>query len=155
MAFILSAQRDSEHYSSDLFEAYLAYLDSIQKFFPPKAFEIARNASWYGMDSDGPHDATLKEMQLNDHWSEEGETSCSLVMVIEKTNGEELKLEYAGVSSYNLEMPKDTGNNHGMWRYDEFSLDSPYQVKHEIEWSDGAVWKICATELCIHPPIKT
>ena len=44
-------------------------------------------------------------------------------------------------------MSRDESGIHGGWRYDEFTLSDEGLVIHTIEWGDGPVWTIKATDL--------
>gem|GEM_PF-4820256 len=62
--------------------------------------------------------------------------------------GATIQLRYPKVFHYRFECRFDMSGNHGGWRYDEFSCsEEPGRFVHTIEWGDGAVWVIEASDL--------
>jgi hypothetical protein len=56
-------------------------------------------------------------------------------------------LRYPLVYRYELKMAESSQGIHGDWRYDEFTLTAEGNLLHTIEWADGALWVIEASDL--------
>ena len=126
-------------------EQYYDYLRSACEKIPTSAREFAL-ADWRmnAEDHRCPHDSWLEDIKIFE--SSAGERKQHRFSQIEiKLLGAYhdgfLFLSYKNVKKYSLNNNNDS-NGHGDWLYDEVRLSENDSVLHEIEFANGAIWKI-------------
>ena len=150
MSYILSDRRDSLEFTAEHLRRYQEYLVSMRNRFPRSAYAIATSDWWYSFeDPRAPHDSALASLRMTDTWAstEDRPQFCSITVELEAANGGRIILTYPEVRKYNLTMPGEPSQIHGDWRYDEFTISDEDLLVHSIEWADGPVWTITATDL--------
>jgi hypothetical protein len=150
MSYVLSACRDSDNFSDDLFDLYFNYIESLKVLISESAYLTASNVNWYQFGTQSPHDGYLDTLIVKDHFidSDDSVSYCNIIIILECENEGRRSLKkicYKHVVQYLF--CNDSAFDHRDWRYDEFSLYKPGFFKHEIEWGDGARWLICAKEI--------
>lgn len=152
MSYILSINRDNDSVEEarENWSAYEAYLRKHESVAPRSAFRIAMSDWWYRFDAaEGPHDSRLLAFRMGDYgassWSHQQLSWIEIELQSAHTGT--ILLRYPKVFRYQLNMTADSQEIHGDWRYDEFSLTGEGYLRHTIEWADGAVWVIDASDL--------
>ncbi|MEM1084922.1 MAG: hypothetical protein AAGI48_12495 [Verrucomicrobiota bacterium] len=152
MSFILSTNRD--HGSQDKlrtdWDAYVAHLRALEDRFPKSAYAIATSSWWYQFDlPEAPHDSRLIAFRLGDYGAADWDNHkfSWIEIELQSAYSGRILLRYPKVYRYNLGMDGESQGIHGDWRYDEFSLTENGHLLHTIEWADGAVWRIEASDL--------
>lgn len=152
MSFILSANRD-DNSIQDLeknWKDYQASLAARKSEFPASAYEIATSTWWYGFDRpEAPHDSRLVALRMGDHGAPtwDNQQGSWIEIELHSAYSGTIILRYPQVYRYDLKMVDDSQGIHGDWRYDEFSLTPNVHLVHTIEWADGAIWVIEASDL--------
>lgn len=152
MSFILSANRDFnklEEFRKN-WDDYQLHLIALKDKFPSSAFEIATSSWWYEFNlPEAPHDSRLITFRMGDHgaatWDNEGFSWLEIELQSAYTGT--IILRYPKVYRYDLKMSGESQGIHGDWRYDEFTLTAEGNLLHTIEWADGAVWVIEASDI--------
>jgi hypothetical protein len=151
MPFILSDQRDPDDIegSKKQWDDYQKHLHSLKSKFPKRAFEIATSDWWYCFDRpEAPHDARLLCLRMGDHQAAAYGNSYSWIEIeLSSAYSGTIHLRYPVVYRYSLVQAEDSAQMHGDWRYDEFTLTKEAHLIHTIEWRDGAVWTIEASDI--------
>ena len=152
MSFILAANRD--HGSIDEArknrEDYRAHLEALSDRFPASAFGIATSDWWYQPDlPEAPHDSRLIAFRMGDHGAPiwDNHQFSWIEIELHSAYSGTIVLRYPLVYRYELRMAESSQGIHGDWRYDEFTLTDDGNLLHTIEWADGAVWVIEASDL--------
>ena len=149
MSYILSSQREDPSYTGEHYRKYHDHLKALSDRFPVNAYSVASSDWWYSFDDErAPHDAALKHLRMTDTWAnaEDAPQFCSITIELAAASGWRITITYPQVSSYEMSMTRDSGM-HGGWLYDEFTLASDGCVVHTIEWGDGPVWIIRASDV--------
>jgi hypothetical protein len=152
MSFILAANRDhdSVEEARKNWERYQAHLEALKERFPSSAFEIATSTWWYQFDlPEAPHDSRLIAFRMGDHGAStwDNQKFSWIEIELHSALSGTILLRYPKVYRYDLGMAEASQGIHGDWRYDEFTLTDEGNLLHMIEWADGAVWVIEASDL--------
>ncbi|WP_338288142.1 hypothetical protein [Luteolibacter sp. LG18] len=149
MPFILSAQREDLPSFLENWKNYRASLEAAQGLFPRNAYEIAISDWWYDPNRpEGPHDAWLQKLEVGEAKDEDGVRHVMIRIELASAHHGTIVLVYPKVYSYCLAMGEAWRDIHGDWRFDEFSHDGTAgRFTHTIEWADGPVWTITASDL--------
>lgn len=152
MPFILSANRDHDSPENSLknWEDYQAHLTKNKASFPKSAFALATSAWWYCSDlPEAPHDSRLLAFRMGDYGASEWDNHQLpwIEIELQSAYSGRIRLRYPKVYRYELKMGGESPGIHGDWRYDEFSLTDGGNLRHTIEWADGAVWTIEGSDL--------
>ncbi len=152
MSYILSANRDHDSFENacENWENYQSYLRALKDKLATSAFEIATSSWWYQFDlPEAPHDSRLNAFRMGDHGAPawDNQKYSWIEIELHSAYSGTILLRYSNVSWYELRMSNESQGVHGDWRYDEFSLSAEGNLLHTIEWADGAVWVIEASDL--------
>jgi hypothetical protein len=152
MSFILSANRDHDSLEElrKNWEDYQSHLTAHKDKFPSSAFEIATSAWWYQFDlPEAPHDSRLVAFRMGDHGAPtwDNQQFSWIEIELHSAYSGTILLRYPKVYRYDMKMAASSKGIHGDWRYDEFALTDEGNLLHTIEWADGALWVIEASDL--------
>lgn len=152
MSFILAANRDHDSLDEARknWDVYQAHLEALKDSFPASAFEIATSSWWYQFDlPEAPHDSRLIAFRMGDHGAPtwDNQQFSWIEIELHSAYSGTIMLRYPIVYRYELRMAESSQGIHGDWRYDEFTLTDEGNLLHTIEWADGALWVIEASDL--------
>ncbi len=152
MSFILAANRDNNNLDEARknWEEYQIHLEALKDRFPTSAYEIATSSWWYQFNlPEAPHDSRLIAFRMGDHGAPSWDNQQFSWIEIELHSAftGTILLRYPKVYRYELKMTETSQGIHGDWRYDEFTLTDEGYLLHTIEWADGAVWLIEASDI--------
>lgn len=152
MSFILAANRDHDSLEEGRknWEDYQVHLEALKERFPDSAFKIATSDWWYQFDlPEAPHDARLIAFRMGDHGAPSWDNPkfSWIEIELQSAYSGRILLRYPLVYRYEMMVKEASRGIHGDWRYDEFTLTNEGHLLHTIEWADGAVWVIEASDL--------
>jgi len=151
MTFKLSEQSGAD--AQTAFTLYKKYLEYNRHQMPGSVIALIENPDWEGgYYSKSPHDGNLTNVII----SGVGTKDCSIELQISKPSGDcEIQIRYQGVLDFNFNSIGNVGL-FPSWRYEQFKYYNPYRqhgIKetnmfiHEIEWVNGTIWTITASEI--------
>lgn len=152
MSFILASNRDHDSLEEARknWHDYQAHLEELKDSFPASAFQIATSPWWYQFDlPEAPHDSRLIAFRMGDHGAPtwDNQQFSWIEIELHSAFSGAIILRYPTVYRYELKMAEASQGIHGDWRYDEFTLTDEGNLLQTIEWADGAIWVIEASDL--------
>ena len=152
MSLKLSPQLDADAVAS--FALYEAYLQANRSLFPKSCINVIEDERWYGgCFSPSPHDALLSGFSIS---RLDGKTSIQLQLTKQQADIS-ISISYINVVKSSIEsLP--AYDEDWEWRYEQFLHYNPYGdfgitevnvFEHDIEWTNGIIWKIFAEEVVV------
>jgi len=152
MTFKLSEQLDAD--AQTAFALYKKYVEHYRYKFPESVLSLIENPDWEGgYYSKSPHDGELKNLVI----SGIGTNESRLELQIAKPWADwEIQINYLDVFNFDLPDVGLTLAAFPSWRYEQFKFYDPYRphgiqnkkmFTHQIEWVNGVVWSITASEI--------